>query len=506
MRTAHRWISVIAGSLFLIGSTLIFAQDWPQWRGPNRDGKVTGFVAPQNWPQELTQSWRVTVGSGDATPAMAGEKLYVFARQGEDEVTLCLDAATGDELWRNSYAAQAVTGPGIRHPGPRSSPAVAEGKVVTLGVGGILSCLDAATGEVVWRKDEFPGLIPAFFTGMSPIIVDGTAIAHLGGTDDSAIMAFDLATGDVKWKSASAGPVYASPVLMTVEGSKQIVVLTEKNVTGLAVADGRLLWKVPLTIKGRATNAASPIVDGQTVIYTGQGTGTRAVKIVKQGDGFVAEALWTNAELGTVFNTPVVKDGLLFGLSGKGNLFCMNARTGEELWIDGDRRGRFGSILDAGSVMLALLENSELIAFEFDGKEYVELARIKVADSSTYAHPVIAGNRVFVKGLETLTMATIGEGDAASASAPSPAKEKPAPAPGLAGSVAAGRAYYEAESCGACHGENAGGGDGGPDLRGATADSLSILIAGAEFHGGGGIEGITAEDVANLTAYLASIE
>ncbi|HUU60169.1 MAG TPA: hypothetical protein VMZ50_11545, partial [Phycisphaerae bacterium] len=126
MRNANRSIGVIVSFVIFVCAGLVFAQDWPQWRGSNRDGKVTGFTAPKAWPKALTQKWKTTVGSGDATPALVKDKLYVFARQGADEVTLCLDAASGDELWKDKYAAQAVTGAAARHPGPRSSPAVAE--------------------------------------------------------------------------------------------------------------------------------------------------------------------------------------------------------------------------------------------------------------------------------------------------------------------------------------------------------------------------------------------
>ena len=121
--------AVIVGCIFLVGTGCIFAQDWPQWRGANRDGEVSGFAAPSKWPSALTQKWTTTIGSGDATPALVGNKLYAFARQGADEVTLCLNAANGKEIWRDKYAAQAVTGAAGRHPGPRSSPAVANGKV-----------------------------------------------------------------------------------------------------------------------------------------------------------------------------------------------------------------------------------------------------------------------------------------------------------------------------------------------------------------------------------------
>ena len=362
---------------------------------------------PQKWPGELTQKWKVTVGAGDATPALMGDRLFVFARQGEDEVTLCLNSGDGTEIWRNKYTAQALSGPAARHPGPRSSPTVAEGKVVTLGAGGILSCLDAATGKEVWRKDEFAKAVPQFYTAMSPIIVDGMCIAHLGGKDNGAIIAFDLATGSQKWTWGGDGPAYASPVLMTVDGKKQIVGMTDKSVVGVGVADGKLLWQIPAVPQGRFYNSATPVVDGPRVIYTGQGQGTKAVTVEKKGDGFEARELWSNAELGTGYDTPVLKDGFLYGLSDRGNFFCMNARTGQAAWADTNRLSNFGAILDAGPVLLALPEKSGLIAFKPSDKQYEELARIKVSETPIYAHPVVAGNRIFVKDQDSLTLWTI---------------------------------------------------------------------------------------------------
>ncbi len=403
--------SVMVGCMILMITGWAFTQDWPQWRGLNRDGKVSGFTAPQKWPEELTKKWSTTVGLGDSTPALVGNRIYVFARQGEEEVTLCLDAGSGKELWKDKYVAQAVTGPPSRHPGPRSSPAVANGKVATIGVGGVLSCLDAANGKLMWRKDPFPKIVPQFFTAMSPMIVDGMVIAHLGGQGNGAIIAYDLVTGNEKWQWAGEGPEYASPALLTVEGTKQIVTLAEKSVVGIGLADGKLLWQLPFAPERRAYNAATPIIDGQTVIYTGAGRGVKAVKIEKQANGFVAKELWSNPEVAPQFNTPVLKDGLLYGLSNSGNLFCVNSQTGQTAWIDPTQRDRggFTSIVDTGSVLLALPSNSELIIIKPNEKEYTELARIKVSDTPIYAHPVIAGNRIIIKDQETVTLLTIDQ-------------------------------------------------------------------------------------------------
>ncbi|MEK7676477.1 MAG: PQQ-binding-like beta-propeller repeat protein [Verrucomicrobiota bacterium] len=408
MKNSNQAITIVAGCALMLSASYASAQDWPQWRGPNRDAKVAGFTAPKTWPQELAQKWKVTVGQGDATPALVGGKLYVFARQEASEVTLCLEAGTGKELWQDKYEAQGATGPASGHSGPRSTPTVANGKVVTLGVRGTLSCLDAVTGKKLWRKDDFPGAWPQFFAASSPIIVDDLCIAQLGGQSNGGIVAYDLASGDQKWKWAGEGPGYASPVLMTVDGIKTIITQTEKSMVAIGAADGKLLWQTPFAPQGRGYNAATPIVDGQTLIYAGQGRGAKAVKIEKQGDGFAAKELWSNPDNAVQFNTPVLKNGLLFGLSQRGNFFCINAQSGQTAWTDATGgRGAYGSIVDAGSVLLALTPKSQLIVIQPSEKEYTELASIKVADKQVYGYPVVAGNRLFVKDQDSVTLWTI---------------------------------------------------------------------------------------------------
>ncbi len=409
MKTKGRGAVGVLTALVLAGSFGASAADWPQWRGPDREAKVPGFKAPAVWPAALTKAWSVTVGPGDSSPAVVGDRVYVFTRQGGDEVTTCLNAADGSQVWQDKYAAQAVTGPAARHPGPRSSPAVADGKVVTLGVAGVLSCLNAADGSLVWRKDPFPGIVPKYFTSLSPVIVDGLAVAHLGGAGHGALMAFDLNSGDVKWQWDAEGPAYSSPVVMTAGGVRQIVTLTDRSIVGVALADGKLLWEVPFPVRGMAYNAATPIIDGDVVIYTGQNRGTHAVKIEKKGEAFVATPVWDNPDVGVQFSTPVLDNGLLFGLSDRGRFFCLDAKTGKTDWVDSVRRGgNFGAIVAAGPVILALPSTSELTVFEPVGTQYTQVAQIKVADTPTYAYPVIAGNRILVKGQDKLTLYTIG--------------------------------------------------------------------------------------------------
>jgi outer membrane protein assembly factor BamB len=384
---------------FLLGGMLLSAgvggaQDWPQWRGPQRDNKVTGFAAPTAWPKELKKHWRVPVGLGESSPALVGDRVYTFGRQGGEEVILCLDAASGKELWRDKYATQAATGPASGYPGPRSTLAVGEGKVCTLGVRGIVSCLDAATGKLVWRKETKSW--PQFFTSSSPIIADGKCIVYV-----KALTAFDLANGESKWEWSGGGTPYGSPILMTVGGTKQVVTPTMGGLAGIDFTSGKLLWRVKVGGTGYQGNYSTPVADGDTVLYTWAGkggTGTAAFKIEKKGDGFTATEVWKKGLGAHHYHTPLLKDGLLYGVTSTGrNFFCLDAKTGEQLWIDKTQRGQCGSILDAGPVLLSLTSDKQLVAFQPSNKSYREVAKYRVADSETWAVPIVAGNRVFVK-------------------------------------------------------------------------------------------------------------
>ncbi len=406
----------------LVGQVL--AQDWPQWRGVNRDAKAAGFIAPATWPAEMAQQWQVTVGEGVATPALVGDRVYVFARQDGKEMLRCLNVADGQEMWQQSYETPGVNPPAASFSGPRCSPTVADGKVVTLGVQGILSCFDATDGRLLWRNEDYRGNVPRFATASSPLIAKGSCIAQLGGGDGGAIIALDLQTGAEQWTWTGDAPAYASPVLMSVEGTDVILTPTDKNMVALALNDGKLLWQVPFT-QGRY-NAATPLVDGQTVIYASRGTTAERVQLA--GDAIETQEQWNNADAAVMFNSPVIKDNLIFGLTGMNVLFCVRKDTGETAWTaplsaepaapptaEGGRgrRGRggggrgYGSLVDAGAVLFGLTPAGELFVFEPSDQEFRRLASYKVAAGNTYAYPVIAGQRVLIKDEQALTLWTI---------------------------------------------------------------------------------------------------
>ena len=402
MKKSHLIISAIV-TLIAISTTNSFSQDWPQWRGMNRDSKVTGFKAPSAWPVDLKQEWKVTVGFSDATPVLVGNKIYLNTRQGDQEVILCVDAATGKELWKTSYPSMAVTGPSAsQHPGPRGTPAVSNGKIVTFGAAGILSCLDAATGKLIWRKDNPTNAFPAFFTGASPIIADGMCIVHIGKKDDGQVIALDLNSGNEEWKWTGEGPSYSSPSVMTVEGKKLLIVITEKNIMALGLADGKQLWQIATPVQQRFYNCVSPYIDGQTIYLSGQGTGTKAIKVEKSGNDYITKELWSNAEVGAKWNTPILKDGFLYGFTDQKRIYCINAATGQTAWIDNSVNSDFSTIVDCGSVIIGLTSTDNLLVLKPDAKAYSEVVKYKVSETPIYAYPVISGNSIYIKDAETL--------------------------------------------------------------------------------------------------------
>lgn len=390
--------------VLLLCPASLLSQDWTQFRGSGRDSKATNFMAPKTWPAELKQVWKVNVGSGDASPIISGKRIYLSTRQNNNEVILCIDAETGKEIWKSEYAAPAVTGPATSHPGPRSTPSLSDGKVVTLGVTGILTCLDASTGKVLWKKENPDNAVPQFYTGMSPLLIDGVCIAHLGTKDKGQVVALDLATGKEKWKWEGDGPSYASPSAMVVDGKKHIVVQTEKNLMALNLADGKLLWQVATPVQQRFYNCTSPFINGEIIYFSGQGTGTRAIQVVKEGDKFTTKDLWSNPEIGGKWNTPILKDGFLYGFTDQKRIYCINASTGATAWYDSAVNSDFATIVDCGSIILGLPSTSNLIVLTPDNKEYKEIKKYKVAETPIYAFPLVSGNNIYIKDAESLTL------------------------------------------------------------------------------------------------------
>jgi outer membrane protein assembly factor BamB len=432
---SRKLFTLLLCSAFL--STTAAAQDWPQWRGPNRDGNVSGAVIPTAWPKTLKEQWKVPVGIGHSSPVVSGGRIYVFARQGEDEVLLSLEASTGKQIWRSgqpiSYQMNpAATGHGK---GPKSTPVVSNGTVCTLGISGVLSCHDAATGKVKWRREfakQYSITSPLYGTAMSPIVDNGLLIAHVGGHDTGALTAFDLETGAVKWSNETDGPAYASPIIVTLAGVRQLVTFMQKDFVGVDAATGKLLWRLPAKSE-YDTNSVTAVAYKDLIIFAREGQGLTAIRITKNiatgvagvpgnvaktagknvvdaGAELRPEDVWVNKDVELYMNTPVLQGNTVVGVSvrQKGQFFAIDADTGKTVWQGPGRMGENAAILNLGGKALLLLTNdANLIVLPDDtpgsaAKGYAPVTQYTVATSPTWAHPVLVVRQLLIKDETTL--------------------------------------------------------------------------------------------------------
>ena len=409
-RGSERRSTRLALAAFLLSAACgIQAADWPQWRGPNRDGRGATFTAPAQWPESLKRGWSVDVGGGHSSPVLAAGRLYIHTRQGDNEVVSAIDAATGKIVWQDRYAAPYQMNPAAttHGPGPKSTPVVAGGRVVTLGISGILSALDAQTGKVLWRKPA-PAEPPMYGTGMSPVVDGSLVVAHVGGHDKGALTAFDAATGAERWKWTGDGPGYGSPVIATLDGVKQIVTESQDKLVSVSAADGKLLWELPLKTP-YTQNSVTPIIEKDLVIYSGLEHPLTAVRPVRRGSAWVPEKVWENPGASLYMNSPVLVGTTLYGMThrNRGQFFAVDLATGKTLWTTRGREAENAAIVTSGALLFVLKTDAELVIARPDTASFDVLRRYTVADSPTWAHPVVDGNRLFVKDAASVTLWTV---------------------------------------------------------------------------------------------------
>jgi outer membrane protein assembly factor BamB len=415
MRKRTSFKCVVLVTTVLVSLTSVTA-DWPQWRGPNRDGNVMNAFVPDAWPKALKEEWKVTVGVGHASPVESNGRIFVFARQGEDELLLCLDSVTGKEIWRSpgqptSYEMHpAAVGHGK---GPKATPVVSKGNVYTFGIAGLLSAYDAGTGKLKWRREfskEYPKTSPLFGTAMSPLVESGLLIAHVGGHDKGALIAFDAETGVTKWSNNADGPAYASPIIVTLAGVRQIVTFMQKDLVGVDFSTGKILWKLPSKTQ-YDENSNTVVAYKDLLIFSREEQGLSAIRLGKQGAEIVPEQVWNNKEAELYLSTPVIQGNLLFGMTSrqKGQFFALDADTGKTVWQSPGRMGENAAILNLGGKALLLLTNdAKLIVQPAGAKTYSPVVEYTVANSPTWAHPLVLGRRILIKDETSLRSLAIG--------------------------------------------------------------------------------------------------
>lgn len=385
------------------------SHDWTQWRGPQRDGVAT-VPGPTEWPEQLRRHWHVPVGLGHSTPLVAGERVFVFAREGEDEVVRALRLSNGQTLWRAAFRAPYRVNPAAagHGPGPKSTPALWQDKLITLGIGGILSCLDATSGDLLWQHsftDRFARTSPIYGVATSPLVLGGTVYVHLGGHHDGAMMALDVATGAELWSTVGDGPGYASPIVIEQDGQRQLVTQTDSHIVGVAPASGLIVWKIPFTTD-YDQNSVTALVHGERLIVSGLDRGAFALQLSASAGALKSTEVWRNDATPMYMSSPVLSAGRLFGFSHKrsGQFFALDPQSGATLWTSNGREGENAALLVVGNRVLALTDGAELLVLDPAANEFAPLHRYTVADTPTWAHPVVTGHGVLIKALDTLAL------------------------------------------------------------------------------------------------------
>jgi outer membrane protein assembly factor BamB len=400
--------------LWSIASPTVAGQDWPQWRGPSRDGSITAANTPASWPAAWRRAWRTEVGEGYSSPVVAGGRVFVHSRRDPEELVTAIDLASGKVEWqqkyetpftKNQYAAQMAKG-------PFATPLVVGRRVITLGGMGVLSAWNTQTGALVWRKDFSKDVDTSkLFTGTaaSPLAEGGSVIVQVGSDiHGGRVIALDPASGAERWTWRGKGPGYSSPVAFTIGGVRQIVTSTDSSIEGIDAKSGAALWSVPFPDEWHE-NIVTPVWTGTHLVMSGPRQGTHAYTVSRAGGKWTASEAWKNPDVTFYMSTPVLADGTLYGLSSKrkGQVIALDAASGAVRWSTEGRTGNHASILLTPGHVLLLTNDGDLVIVRRSPDGFAEERRYDVADSQTWAVPVVLRDGLIVRdasGVMRLTM------------------------------------------------------------------------------------------------------
>lgn len=374
---------------------------WPDFRGPARDGRSAEAIRT-DWPGDgLPRLWKQPIGLGYASFVVADGRAFTIEQRRHQEVVAAYHVETGRELWTNGWDGEFVETMG--GDGPRATPTFHEGRVYALGALGELRCLDAATGAVVWRRNILEDNGAANLDwGMSgaPLIVDEKVIVLPGGPGGKSVVAYNKANGEVIWRSLDDRQAYVSPMLATIAGIRQILVVTAHRIVGLTPADGSLLWEYPWATD-MGINVAQPVVLGRDRVFlsASYGRGAAVVEVARVGDRLAARPVWENSRMKNKFTTSILHEGHLYGLD-EAILACIDAETGELKWKGG--RYGYGQPIFAAGHLVVLAENGDLALVKATPEGHQELARVPAIDGKTWNHPVVANGRLLVRNLREM--------------------------------------------------------------------------------------------------------
>ena len=394
----------------------VIADDWAQWRGPQRDGisKETGLA--DSWPDGGPKLvWKTgDLGTGYSSPAIAGGRIYLQTTRGEEEFVVALSEETGKPIWSSKIG---TVGPneGPQYPGSRGTATVDGDMVYCLSSNGDLACLQVTDGKVVWTKqfrDEFGGRVGEWAYSES-VLVDGDTLICTPGGEKANMVALDKTSGELKWKStgADAGAAQYASIVTVGEGQqKQYVQFLKKAIIGVDAQTGKQLWSYERTA-GQA-NILTPIVMKNKIFTSGSRTGGACLELQRNGDDVQANEVFFNPSLSASIGGAVLVDGHIYGTSRTG-IFCADFETGEVAWISRDVSA--ASLCSAdGKIYAREHKSGDVVLFNPSNSEFKELGRMKQANRSkisAWTHPVIANGKLYLRDQDVLLCYDITKSD-----------------------------------------------------------------------------------------------
>ncbi len=377
---------------------------WPEWLGPNRDGRVTYFDTPEKWPNSVSRDWSLTIGEGSAMPIIANGRIFAHSRQNGEEVVWAVDPESGKAIWRKTYPVNyRIQSPGERHgSGPLSNPTYADGRLFTFSVTGILSAWDAPSGDLLWRRDyadRFRETHPDWGHSFSPIVDGDQVIVHFGGGDSGVLVALNVVTGEVAWTEGADGPSHASPILVTLEGIRQIVEWNYESVVGIESGTGKRLWDYSLPHRGSNQNSPTPVHHKGRLLIGGENRGIRSLEPkLEDGEWRVIEN-WHRRDVSLNIASAVVNGNSLFGKSHfrQGQFFRLDTETGEDIWRGPSRMGEYATFLSIDDQVVILKDDATLEIIEADSDAYEPIISYEIAESPTWAAPVLLADGFLIK-------------------------------------------------------------------------------------------------------------
>ncbi|HAO97106.1 MAG TPA: serine/threonine protein kinase [Verrucomicrobiales bacterium] len=389
---------------------------WPGLLGPQRDGWVEHFKIPARWPKQLKKEWSVEVGAGYGTPLVEGQRVYQHARQGEEEVIWCVDLASGKQIWRKSYKNPfKIGGGGERHgKGPKSCPVMADGRLFTLSITGMIHAWDMESGSLLWRKDYRgkweKGNQPNWGVSTSPIVDGERLIVHLGNDGVGALMAFDVKSGREVWSQGEHGTSYSSPLLVEIAGVRQVVQWNHETLAGVESRTGKLLWEYPAPHRSHNQNMPTPVFHKGRILLGGENRGIKCLEPLLKDGKWSVNRLWHQRKVALDMSTAVINGDHLYGMSHfkMGQIFCLDPRDGTIRWLSEGRVGQNVAFLALEGHVAALRANGELRIIAADPAAYRARAAYRVAPDQTWAPPVLLDSKILIKDLNRLTLWSFG--------------------------------------------------------------------------------------------------